>query len=118
MTFAIARHAIADLALVLHSPPREPEANRLPPPDFAFMRSLLKVEGIRLREEAEASQRLIKLRKMYEPYVYSLSLRLLFSLPPWIKEKEQTDNWQDAGVEKRAVFTRDEPAAPGDEGHF
>jgi hypothetical protein len=55
---------------------------------------------------------------MYEPHVYSLSLRLMFSMPPWIREKEQSADWQDAGVEKRAAFTRDDPGARRDEEHF
>jgi ion channel len=118
MTFAMARHAIADLALVLHSPPREPEIDRLPLSDFAFMRSLLKIEGLRLREEADAYQRIIELRKMYEPHAYSLSLRLLFPMPPWLREKEMTDNWQGSEWGKSVGNPWEEPATSQDKEHF
>lgn len=94
LTFAIARHAIADLSIVFSSPPTEPDQDRLPPSDLAYLRSTLAAVGLRLREGDEADQRLAELRRMYEPYAYSLSRYLCISLPPWIAETGRTDNWQ------------------------
>jgi hypothetical protein len=118
LTFAMARHAVADLALVLHVPVRQPAIDRLPLRDFTLMRSMLRVEGLQFREEADAAKRLGELRRMYEPYIHALSLRLLFPVPPWIREENKTDNWQNGVWEKNALFTGDEPAGHGDEGHF
>ena len=94
LTFAIARHATVDLALVLHSPPREPENNRLPLPDLTHLRSILAAAGLQLPAGIEIDQRLEELRKMYEPYIYSLSELLCLSIPPWIPESNKIDNWQ------------------------
>jgi hypothetical protein len=33
-------------------------------------------------------------RRMYEPYVYSLSERFLMPLPPWRLKSAAMDNWQ------------------------
>jgi hypothetical protein len=82
LTFAMARHAIVDLALVLRTPPRDPDADRLPPAALAAMRAILTTEGLRLREGAEVDQKLKEMRRMYEPYVYSLSDRLRLPIPP------------------------------------
>ena len=84
LTFAMARHAIVDLALVLRTPPREPPNDRLPRVDLDAIRSLLTSGGMKLRQGAEADEKLKELRRMYEPYVYALSRRLHLSLPPRI----------------------------------
>ncbi len=93
-TFAMARHAVVDLAIVFHSPPREPERDRLSSADLLHLRSVLTAAGIRLHEGPEADQKLGELRKMYEPYIYSLSRYLRIALPPWIFESSHADNWQ------------------------
>jgi hypothetical protein len=111
LTFAMARHAIVDLALVLHAQPREPGADRLPPPDLAFMRSRLVSGGMVLREDADAARRLNELRRMYEPYVHALAIRLLMSVPPWVPETSAVDNWQTGAH-------REEQSPHGDEDHF
>jgi hypothetical protein len=94
LTFAMARHAIVDLALVLRTAPKEPLVDRLPMQELASMRAALATEGMQLREDAEVALRLNELRRMYEPYVHSLSLRLRLSVPPWVPEASRTDNWR------------------------
>ncbi len=93
-TFAMARHAVVDLAIVFYSPPREPERDRLSAATLLHLRSVLAAAGVRLREGPEADQKLGELRKMYEPYIYSLSKYLRVALPPWIFESSHADNWQ------------------------
>src|SRR5512143_783713 len=90
LTFAMARHAIVDLALVLHVAPEEPVFDRLPMQDLASMHALLAVEGVQLQQDAQMASRLKDLRQMYEPYVHSLSLRLKLSLPPWVPEASRS----------------------------
>jgi len=118
LTFAMARHAIVDLALVLRTPPREPDADRLPPDALAAMRAILTTEGLKLREGSEVDQKLKEMRRMYEPYVYSLSDRLRLSIPPWILESSRTDNWQISAWGRSGGFERSKGSKRSDEGHF
>ena len=106
LTFAMARHAIVDLALVLHTPPREPLHDRLPSADLATMRSLLRSEGIKIRTSVQAKKQLVNLRHMYEPYVQSLSDRLHLSLPTWVPEPTVVDNWEIGTWEETADVKR------------
>jgi hypothetical protein len=107
-----------DLALVLHTPPRELETDRLPAADLAVLQALLKGEGMRLQEGAEVDRRLNELRRSYEPYVYALSKRLRLSVPPWISESGRADNWQVSAWGKKAGFKRTDGSKRSDVGHF
>jgi hypothetical protein len=118
LTFAMARHAIVDLALILRTPPREPDADRLPSEDLASIRSILTSEGLKLREGSEADQKLTELRQMYEPYVYALSERLLLSIPPWILDSSRTDNWQISAWGRSGGPKKSKRPKRPDEGHF
>ncbi len=118
LTFAMARHAIVDLALVLRTPPRKPEGDRLSPADLDAIRSLLTSEGLVLRKGSETEEKLKELRLMYEPYVYSLSRRLHLSVPPWILESSRTDNWQISAWGKSGGFRRAAQSKRRDEDHF
>lgn len=113
-TFAIARHAVVDLAIVFFTPPQEPKRNRLSAKELEHLRSVLTTAGVKLRDGGEADQQLADLRKMYEPYIYSLSKYFHISLPPWMYATPHPDNWQ------TSVW---EPPPPrrlrrGDTGHF
>jgi hypothetical protein len=94
MTFAMARHAVADLSIVFRQPPRMFADDRLKQSQFLYLREVLKQSGLALRDEDEADGRLSELRRMYEPYVYSLSGFLHIAVPPWISEPGEIDNWQ------------------------
>jgi len=118
LTFAMARHAIVDLALILRTPPREPGVDRLPPEDLASIRSILTSDGLKLREGSEADQKLTELRRMYEPYVYALSERVLLSVPPWILDSSRTDNWQISAWGRSGGAKKSKRPKRPDEGHF
>lgn len=96
LTFAMARHAVVDIAQVFGTPPSltEVSASRLMPGDLERLRAVLKENGTNLCEGPEADQRLNELREMYEPYVRVLSQRLLMPLPPWIRGEGVLDNWK------------------------
>lgn len=94
LTFAIARHAMVDLALVFQQAPREPEKDRLPAAEMERLRAVLKANGLVLQEGSTVDRNLRELRQMYEPYVNSLSRYLVIDIPPWIPEFSPTDNWQ------------------------
>lgn len=104
LTFAIARHAVADLAQIFQVVPRS-QQDRLPPAELERLRSFLAKEGLRLRDGDSAYQKLQELRGMYEPYVRSLSTYLLLPLPAWIAETEVIDNWKTSAWGRISGFT-------------
>jgi hypothetical protein len=91
LTFAMARHAIVDLAKIFNVPPLQRCHNRLPPDDLQRLRESLAKSGVRLRDGGQSDKRLAELRGMYEPYVEALSQRLLMELPNFIGENKH--NW-------------------------
>jgi hypothetical protein len=94
LTFAIARHAVADLAQVFGTSPVPLPQDRLTPENLRHIRDVLAEHGLKLRDGEAADQKLTKLRNMYEPYIYSLGTYLRQPLPPWIPLKKGKDNWQ------------------------
>ena len=99
-TFAMARHAVIDLAQVLDiSPPTA--VNRLSSAEFTHLQDILVTAGIRLRESRTSEQKLSELRATYEPFVSALAERIKVSLPPWIPPKETLDDWQTSAWDDR-----------------
>lgn len=94
LTFAMARHAVVDLAQVFNTPPHEFEKPRLTREALDELRSQLAGASIQLQLTPEAEQRLTKFRSMYEPYVAALAEHLLVELPPWFRPSAARDNWK------------------------
>jgi hypothetical protein len=96
LTFAIARHAVVDIAQIFRTAPTSVNccATRLPPEELSRVREMLAANGTPLLDGEEAERRLLQLRLMYEPYVVALSDFLLMTLPPWILPPEAVDNWK------------------------
>jgi ion channel len=117
LTFAIARHAAVDLAQVVNAKYSPHDANRFTSDDLKRLRTDLARHGVTLvitpdvsvgvapNDDAEGPDRLEELRVLYEPYLYSLSRRLLMELPPWIHTDYKKDNWQ-SGPWDRAIQAR------------
>ncbi len=99
LTFAMARHAVVDLAQVFRAPPEEMEP-RLTDAAFLRLRERLAEGGLRLRADAGAARRLGELRSMYEPYVAALARHLAVTLPPWVRDVDRPDNWQTSAWER------------------
>lgn len=116
LTFAIARHAVVDLAQVFDTPPRAPPVERLAPDQLERLLARLEGDGLELRRRTDFMARLGKLRGMYEPLVSALADQFAVSLPPWVRETDRPDNWQTSPWERpRAAPFED---ARADEGHF
>jgi hypothetical protein len=94
LTFAMARHAVVDLAQIFMSSPQALAPDRLPPSGLTALRTMLADAGVTLQEGVAAEQKLRELRQMYEPYVQSLSEFLLMTLPPWFRITVMPDSWQ------------------------
>jgi hypothetical protein len=94
LTFAMARHAVVDLAQIFNVPPRRPPEDRLPAALFAQVYAALAAAGVPLGEEAVAYHQLVELRRLYEPYVQMLASYLGLLVPPWLGDGRRLDNWQ------------------------
>jgi hypothetical protein len=102
LTFAMARHAAVDMALVFKTTPLAPDPDRLPADRLTHLRELLREAGLATREGAGIEERLAELRGMYEPFVHALSRYFMSALPPIIPEKPPIDNWQTTAWARRA----------------
>ena len=109
LTFAMARHAVVDLAQVIGVQYRTDIPERLAPDGFVVLQQSLAQIGLRLASTPEAEQKLTKLRSLYESYIQSLGARLLMDLPPWMSTVTRKDNWQggpwDARIQAQAPAT-------------
>jgi hypothetical protein len=91
-TFSIARHAVVDLTQVLAAPV-DPPIDRLPPDELAAVQDALVKAGLTLHRPADAAGELAALRRLYEPYVFGLSNRLMTPVPPWRHTTPARHNW-------------------------
>jgi hypothetical protein len=105
LTFAISRHAVADLSEVLRVRPQPPHADRLPAEDLKKVRSLLLECGVAQCADA-GDLKLKELRQMYEPHLAALSRLLWMPLPTWGADAAPNSS--------RTVWGRITSSAPGD----
>lgn len=92
-TFAIARHTAVDLSQVLRARPMT-AADRLPPEELEQLRRHLEEAGIRPIRSADVDNRLMEMRRSYEPYVVGLGMVLMMPIPGWWRRTPSKDNWQ------------------------
>jgi hypothetical protein len=92
-TFAMARHAVVDLAQVLNTFPKI-GVNRLSSAEFTHLQDMLAASGMRLKESTASEQKLAELRETYEPSVSALAERIQVAMPPWLPPKDALDDWQ------------------------
>jgi hypothetical protein len=92
-TFAIGRHALADLAFSFRAKPPKAPPDRLDDDSFRRLCEMAAEGGLELAELEQTRSQLDELRAMYEPYAIALSARLELSLPPWVGA-EKPENWR------------------------
>ena len=102
LTFAVARHAMVDLAQLVSAQYDPLAPVRLDAEQLLKLRQALQEHGLRLLESAESEEKLKHLRSLYEPYALAMARNLLITLPPWIHPEKQKDNWE-AGPWDRAI---------------
>lgn len=98
LTFAMARHAVVDLAQVFRRAPSS-ALGRLGTLEMSVLTETLRRAGFALRDEPRFEGHLAELRSMYEPYVDALSRYLLLPLPPLAPAKPVVDNWRTSAWE-------------------
>lgn len=118
LTFAIARHAVADLSQVFGTPPKALPQERLTPETLRHIRGVLAEHGMKLHDGEAADSKLTSLRNMYEPYIFTLATYLNQTLPPWIPEKKGKDNWQTTAWGQTAGLLEKEVAPAHHDDHF
>jgi hypothetical protein len=101
LTFAMARHAVGDLAQVFHVGPDPHGPDRLPAVTFARLRAYLATSGLPLWDSPDAEQELAGLRALYEPYVTALARYLDITVADWLPDVKRVDNWQTTAWDKR-----------------
>jgi len=118
LTFAIARHAVVDLSLILKARPDLPSDVRFSRAQREQLRSALANAGVPLIDE-DTEARLTELRAMYEPFLFALAERFLFDVPPIVSSIENNaDNWQRSAWMQRAPAIGSLPVARVDGEHF
>jgi hypothetical protein len=118
LTFAIARHAVLDLAEVLRVPPSQPAQDRLPPNEVAQVRDLLLECRPSSKCGDSGDKKLIELREMYEPYLNGLSLRLLMPLPTWGVGHRYVGNWERSAWGKISSGPAGSGSSSSESSHF
>lgn len=118
LTFAMARHAAVDLALVFETPPPPATSERLPEAEFDRLRASLQAAGLKVHEGPAAAKALAELRRLYEPFVLGLAEHFLFTLPPFQPEKPPVDNWQTSAWMQRSPGLSGLPTADAESSHF
>jgi Ion channel len=93
LTFAMARHAIVDLAQVFSIAPKQNIPDRLPRERYEQLYQMLCGSGVSVCRDSQSYERLRDLRSLYEGYAAALSEHLSMPLPPWIAEQPRKDNW-------------------------
>lgn len=118
ITFAIARHAVVDLAQVFSAQYDPALPDRLPSANLELLQQTLSQRKVVLRSGPEAQKKLGDLRRLYEPYAQALAQTLAITLPPWIHQDHKKDNWQagpwDKAIGAGSVLER----LPGMDDHF
>jgi hypothetical protein len=118
LTFAVARHAVVDLAQVFSAAPKDPGQDRLPESELLRLRASVATVGMHLHGDPNTNAKLAELRSMYEPYVYSLAEFFVVTLPPWIVKDEVIENWRTSAWGKIAGFTPASDDPPRLDDHF
>ncbi len=96
ITFAIGRHALADLSLQYRV--KYGEAERLSDADFDRLYSAVEEAASSPVGREEARRRLTELRGAYEPKAQGLANWLALDLPPWLKEEDKEQLMRLPGV--------------------
>jgi hypothetical protein len=101
LTFAIGRHAIADLAFAFHTRTAPAEGDRLSSDAFQELCQRVEESGLPLDVDDGTYLQLTELRESYEPYARALSRGLALPLPDWLPPEELETNWQRASAQRR-----------------
>jgi hypothetical protein len=118
LTFAMARHALVDLAQIFHLAPVTDAADRLPTEVYERLYDALCATRVGVCRDENSADRLREMRALYEGHCEALSRFLQMALPPWISDGPHKDNWQKvamlrARTENEGELNAGTPPDPG-----
>jgi hypothetical protein len=117
VTFAMARHAVVDISLILNASPLPLEKDRFSDGACKRLIDVFARTGLQMNPDT-GLKRFKELRTMYEPFVHGLGKRLMVDLPPIAPDAPMSDNWQSSAW-TRKVAGIDQLASIGTENrHF
>jgi hypothetical protein len=102
LTFAMCRHALVDLSLVLWRKPTTGSIDRLPPERLSELLAELRELGVAVRGDEKALAHLAELRELYEPFACALGRYFRVTIPDVWPIGERPDNWQTSAWMRRA----------------
>ena len=111
LTFAMARHAVVDLAQIFSLAPIKDVPDRLPVERYDQLYALLCQSGVSVCRDSQSYERLRELRGLYEGYAEALGKYLCMPLPPWMADQPHKDNWLTV-ARVRAQAESDPSASP------
>jgi hypothetical protein len=111
LTFAVARHAMVDLAQLVNARYDPLAPDRLDGELLTKLRQALLDHDLHFQGAVEFEEKLTNLRSLYEPYAVAMARNLFITLPPWIHPEKKKDNWE-GGPWDRAIQARS-LAGPG-----
>lgn len=114
LTFAMARHAAVDIALIFDVRPL-PKPTRSHP---EMLNKLLHQVGRQAADFNGIESRLSELRGLYEPFLDALALHFELTLPPVIAGEQGADNWQRSAWMSRTPGIGELPSGITGRDHF
>ena len=103
LTFAMARHAIIDLTLILNQPPIRPTPERMTERERPRILQAFTDAGLPMQGDTALAE-FARMRDMYEPYLFALGLFLAVEIPRWSPNEEMLDNWESSAWERTSHF--------------
>jgi hypothetical protein len=94
LTFAMARHTLVDLGLVVRRLPVARAEDRLPVAQLTELLTALRGAGVGVRDDTSALDHLVELRGLYEPVVIGLAEFFRLRVPGMWSAEDGPDNWQ------------------------
>jgi hypothetical protein len=113
LTFAMARHALVDLAQIFSLTPKNDTPDRLPRERYDQLYQHLCSSGVSVCRDALSYERLREMRVLYEGYAETLSAYLRMPLPPWIIAHPHKDNWLAVSKLRAKTEAANPPVAQG-----
>jgi len=101
LTFAMARHALVDLGLVVGRLPVAPDEDRFPASRLTELLAALTAAGVTVRDDDKARARLAELRGLYEPFAAGLAEFFGLVVPAVWPADDHPDNWQTSAWMRR-----------------
>ncbi|HWE03863.1 MAG TPA: potassium channel family protein [Tepidisphaeraceae bacterium] len=118
LTFAMARHAAVDIALIFAVRPAKPPEDRLSLEARNRLHALFRRAGLQPNDSPEAAARIAELRAVYEPFLVALAAHFALVLPPMFPPEPSADNWQRSAWMPRTPGIGSLPAGKSEGSHF